>query len=75
MPRKLRFYQRKGEKHRMPKQLTVSVDLDDVVVLPVSVPLDKISIGDVWIPPSDLPEFHSRIFEADTLPPSFSKSP
>ena len=59
----------------MPKQLTVSVDLDDVVVLPVSVPLDKISIGDVWVPPSDLPEFHSRIFEADTLPPNWIVSP
>jgi len=39
----------------MPKKLTVSVDLDDVVVLPVSVALDKITIGDV-LSPSDLSE-------------------
>ena len=62
MPRKLKFYQRKGEKRRIPKQLNVSVDLDDVVVLPVSVPLDKVIIGDV-LSPSDLSEFHSHILK------------
>ena len=33
----------------MPKQLKVSVDLDDVVLLPVSVPLDKITFGDIVV--------------------------
>ena len=58
----------------MPKQLKVSVDLDDVVVLPVSVPLDKVTFGDIVVS-SDLSEFRSHIVEADTVPRNWIVSP
>ena len=44
MPRKLHFYQRKGERRRMPRKLIVSIDTCGLQLpsFTVSIPLDKV---------------------------------
>jgi len=47
MPRRLRFYQHKGERRRIPKKLIVSINTDGIQ-LPnyiVSVPLEKVALS------------------------------
>jgi len=47
MPRRLRFYQRKGEQRRIPKNLTVSINTEGIQLpnYTVSVPLEKITLS------------------------------
>ena len=71
MPRKLKFYQRKGEKRRIPDHLRVSIPLDDVDIFTVS-----ISLEDVVLSPSyTLSDFHHNIVDCRYFPANWSISP
>lgn len=65
MPRKLRFYQRKRERQRIPKKLIVSVDTHGIQLssFKMSIPLDKVVLSS----PHMLLQLYKNILGADSL--------
>lgn len=62
VPRKLRFYHRKREKQMMPKELKLSINLNDVTMLPTSISLEDVVISSIHSTPSlSLSDFYTVI--------------
>ena len=71
MPRKLQFYQKKGERRRLPRQLKVSIDINRIQLhYPISIPLDHVTLSNSLI----LSHLYNNILTTHSLPSNWQVS-